>query len=77
MSSQRSQEPIPGFEIRIENRTYLITETILAHTIAAFAGNTIRRSPVLQMRKITDLSSTSEARNVMNFDAIVDIGPDR
>jgi hypothetical protein len=77
MSSQRSQEPIPGFEIRIENGTHLITETMLAHTIAAFAGNAVGRSPTLQLGKITDLSSASEARNATNFDAIVDIGPDR
>jgi hypothetical protein len=77
MSSQRSQEPIPEFEIRIENGTHLVTETMLAHTIAAFAGNAVGRSPALQMRKVADLSSTSEARNVTNFDAIVDIGPDR
>jgi hypothetical protein len=49
---------------------------MLAHTIAVFAGNAVGRSPVLQMRKVTDLSSISEARNIINFDAIVDIGPD-
>jgi hypothetical protein len=50
---------------------------MLAYTIAAFAGNTVGRSPALQMRKVADLSSASEARNVANFDTIVDIGPDR